>query len=141
MAVTRNPLERMFTGLCWLQGTYYFLTGVWPIVSVRSFKWVTGEKTDNAITGLEADHWLLMTVSLLITAIAITLLVGAWRKTQAVELGVLAVGAAVSLTIIDVIYTWRGVILPIYLLDAVLELPLIAAWSFLIARRSFEDKP
>ena len=82
-----------------------------------------------------------MTVSLLITAIAITLLVGAWRKTQAVELGVLAVGAAVGLTIIDVVYTWRGVILPIYLLDAVLELPLIAAWSFLIARRLYEGKP
>jgi hypothetical protein len=131
----------MFTGMCWLQGTYYFLTGIWPIFSVRSFKWVTGEKTDNAPTGLEADHWLLMTVSLLITAIAITLLVGAWRKTQAVELGVLAVGAAVGLTIIDVVYTWRGVILPIYLLDAVLELPLIAAWSFLIARRLYEGKP
>src|SRR4051812_4309078 len=108
--------------LCWLQGVYYLVTGVWPLLSIRTFKAVTGEqgKTDNAQTGLEADHWLIMTVSVLITAIAITLLVAALRRRTPIEVAVLAIAAAAGLTAIDVTYTARGVIAPIYLLDAVL---------------------
>lgn len=117
-----------FTGLCWFQGLYWLLTGVWPIVSIRSFKAVTGEKTDNMPTGLDADHWLVMTVSVLITAISITLLVAAVRQTRVIEIAVLAIGAATGLTAIDVIYTARGVIRPVYLIDALVEVPLILAW-------------
>jgi hypothetical protein len=124
--------HRLFTGLCWFQGVYYFVTGVWPIVDVRSFKLITGEKTDNMPTGLDADHWLVMAVSLLITAIAVTLLVAAWRRTQVVEIAVMAVSGAVGLTIIDVVYTARRVIPPIYLLDAAVEIPLIVAWGIAI---------
>ena len=125
-----SPPSRLFTGLCWIQGGYYLVTGAWPLVSVRSFKMVTGEKgkTDNLQTGLDADHWLLMTVSVLIVAVAVTLIVSAVRKTQAIELAVLAIAAAIGLTAIDIIYTARGIILPIYLLDAALEIPLILAW-------------
>jgi hypothetical protein len=123
-----NPGSNLFTGLCWFQGLYYLLTGVWPLVSVRTFKWVTGEKTDNVPTGLDADHWLLMTVSLLITSIAITLLVAAYRRTQSLEIAFLAILAATGLTAIDIIYVARKVILPIYLVDAVIEVPLILAW-------------
>jgi hypothetical protein len=129
MAPDLNRRQGFFTTLCWFQGIYYFATGVWPIVNVRSFKLVTGEKTDNMPTGLDADHWLLMTVSLLITTIAVTLLVAAWRRTQAIEIAVMAVSGALGLTIIDVVYTARRVILPIYLLDAAIEIPLIIAWS------------
>jgi hypothetical protein len=120
--------DRVFNGLCWFQGVYYFVTGVWPLLHVRSFKAVTGDKTDNFPTGLEADHWLLMTVSLLITSIAVTLLVAAYRGTRVTEIGVLAVAAAAGLTSIDVIYVARRVIPPIYLLDAVIEVPLILSW-------------
>lgn len=125
----------LFTALCWAQGGYYFVTGVWPLVSVRTFKMVTGEKTDNLPTGSNADHWLLMTVSVLITAIAITLLLAAYRRTRATELAVLAIASAAGLTAIDVIYTWRGVILPIYLADAVAEVALIVAWCVALTRR------
>jgi hypothetical protein len=127
-AVPSTIPERFFTALCWFQGSYYFATGVWPILHVRSFKWVTGEKTDNLPTGLEADHWLLMTVSALIVAIAITILAAAWRRARVIEIGVLAVSAAIGLTTIDIVYTIRGVILPIYLLDAAIEIPLIVCW-------------
>jgi hypothetical protein len=122
--------ERLFSGLCGLQGSYYLVTGAWPLVSIRAFKLVSGErgKTDHLETGLEADHWLIMTVSVLIVAIAVTLLLAAYRQTRTLELGVLAIAAAVGLTAIDVVYTARGVIQPIYLLDAALEIPLIFAW-------------
>jgi hypothetical protein len=122
--------SRLFNLLLWVQGAYYLVTGLWPLVSIRTFKLVTGEqgKGDNYQTGLDADHWLVMTAGVLITSIALALLVGAWRKSQGIELAVLAIGAAVGLTAIDVIYTWRGIIAPIYLLDAALEVPLIVAW-------------
>jgi hypothetical protein len=132
-AATSTLAERFFTALCWFQGSYYFATGVWPILHVRSFKWVTGEKTDNLPTRLEADHWLLMTVSALIVAIAVTILAAAWRRTRAVEIAILAVSAAVGLTAIDIVYTMRGVILPIYLLDAAIEIPLILCWCGVLA--------
>jgi hypothetical protein len=30
----------------WVQGIYYLLTGLWPLVSIGTFQMVTGEKTD-----------------------------------------------------------------------------------------------
>lgn len=76
-----------------------------------------------------------MTVSVLITAIAVCLLVAAYRRNQILELGVLAIGAAGGLTVIDVVYTLRGVIPPVYLLDAAIEVPLIAAWVIVLLRK------
>ena len=72
--------NKLLTGLTWLQGIYYTLTGIWPILSIQSFQMVTGPKTDHLVTGRESDHWLVMTVAVLIIAIGGTLLVAAWRK-------------------------------------------------------------
>src|SRR3954463_2144625 len=88
----------------------------------------------------EADHSLLMTVGLLITSISITLLLAAYRKTRVFEIGVLAVASAAGLTAIDVIYVARHVILPVYLLDAVIEVPLILAWCIALAARPTLDR-
>lgn len=63
--------------LLWLQGVYFAVFGVWPLISIRTFKLVTGEKTDHLVTGLEADHWLVMTVGLLITSIGLVLILAA----------------------------------------------------------------
>jgi hypothetical protein len=74
-----------------------------------------------------------MTAGVLITSIALALLVGAWRRSQAIELAVLAIGAAAGLTAI--------VIPPIYLPDAALEVPLILAWiGVLVLRRSPKEE-
>jgi hypothetical protein len=133
--VTRDALA---IGLLWLQGPYYFLTGVWPLVSIRTFQLVTGPKTDNQPTGLEADHWLVMTVGVLITAISVTLLTAAWRQSTQLEIAVLAIGSAVGLTAIDVIYVVRGVIAPIYLVDAAVEIPLILGWAIVLCQRAMQ---
>jgi hypothetical protein len=124
------------TSLLWVQGTYFLVTGVWPLVSIESFQWVTGPKTDHLHTGREADHWLVMTVGVLVTAIAVTLLTAAIRRQLPVEVIVLAIGASMALTGIDVVYVSRGVIAPIYLLDAAIEGVLIAGWAALIASRA-----
>lgn len=135
MSISRAPLSvRLFNLLLWIQGCYYLVTGLWPLFSIRTFKLVTGEqgKGDNIATGNDIDHWLVMTAGVLITSIGLALLVGAWRRSQGIELAVLAIAAAVGLTAIDVIYTSRGIIAPIYLLDAALEAPLIIAWVFVL---------
>jgi hypothetical protein len=48
---------------------------------------------------------------------------------------VLAIASSVGLTSIDVIYTARGVILPVYLLDAAVEIPLILAWTIAVVEK------
>jgi len=127
----------LFVVLLYAQGLYYFVTGLWPLIHVESFQWVTGPKTDHLTAGpaaTEADHWLLMTVGALITVISLVLLVAAYRRQTAGEVAVLAAGSAVALTAIDVIYVARGTIAPIYLLDAAAEVMLLAGWAAAVRR-------
>src|SRR4051812_33006912 len=77
---TETTDQPMFPALCWTQGIYYLITGLWPLISIRSFKAVTGEKNDNLPSGLDIDHWLVMTVGVLVTSIAVTLIIAAYRR-------------------------------------------------------------
>ena len=102
------------------QGSYFLLTGVWPLLHMRSFLAVTGPKT---------DLWLVETVGVLVAAIGAGLLLSAARGLQVFELALIAVLAALGLAAIDIIYVTRGVIAKIYLADAILEAILIIAWA------------
>lgn len=123
---------KMAHAVTWVQALYYLVTGVWPLVSIRSFQAVTGRKTDHLVTGSESDHWLVMTVGVLIVAIALSLLAAAARNRIAFETVVLANAAAIGLLLIDVIYVARGAIAPIYLADAVAEVLLLGGWCISI---------
>ncbi|MFO0851378.1 MAG: hypothetical protein U0871_22895 [Gemmataceae bacterium] len=122
-----------FAVLCWVQGVYYLVTGVWPLVSIETFQAVTGPKTDHLATGREADHWLVNTVGVLVTAVAVGLLVAGWRRRPTPEVVALGLAAAVALAGIDVVYVARGVIPPVYLADAAVEAVLIAGWVWVAA--------
>jgi hypothetical protein len=111
----------------WVQGVYYLVSGVWPLVSMDTFLAVTGPKT---------DLWLVRTVGALITLIAIVLLIAASRQDRWTEIGVLAVGSASVLFATDVIHVSLGVIPPIYLADAAVELVLISWWVVILTRGS-----
>lgn len=136
-----TPKSALALGVLWTQGIYFLLTGIWPLVSIRTFQMVTGPKTDNLPTGREADHWLVMGMGVLITSIALAMLVAAWRRSVSAEVVVLAIGSAVGLMAIDVIYVARGVIAPIYLLDAVIEAILLVAWASAGAWHCWQPKP
>lgn len=101
------------------QGIFYLLTGVWPLVSMRSFEMVTGPKT---------DRWLVKTAGVVIAAVGAALTMAGARRAVADETRVLAVGSALGLTGIDVVYVRRGRISKVYLLDAIAELALVAGW-------------
>src|SRR5690554_6742358 len=96
-----------------IQGAYYFLTGIWPILHLSSFEAVTGPKT---------DIWLLEMVGLLTVAIGITLFFKS-KKNPAL----LAISSALSYTAIDCIYVFREVISPIYLMDAGVQIVILIA--------------
>lgn len=107
-----------------IQGAYYVTTGLWPLVSMRSFE---------AVTGPKVDKWLVQMVGLLAAAIGLTLLVGARRRDQVGnEILTLAVTSGLSFAGIDVVHAARRRISFIYLGDAICEAALIAA---LLGRR------
>jgi len=124
----RGATNRLVTALLWVQGVYYLVTGVWPLVSIETFQRVTGRKTDHLVTEDEADHWLVMAVGVLVTTISLALLSAAMRKRRTVEVTLLAMGSAIGLTAIDVIYVSRQVISPIYLVDAAVEILILLGW-------------
>jgi hypothetical protein len=130
--------KRLGIGLCLFQGCYFLATGLWPLVSIKTFQMVTGPKTDNLPTGNEADHWLVNTVAVLVISIGVTLLFAGFRRRVPPEVVVLAIVSSAGLIAIDTIYVWRGVLRPIYLTDAVLETLLIVFWLTYIFHASSE---
>ena len=102
------------------QGGYYVITGVWPLVSMRTFERVTGPKV---------DKWLVKTVGVLVTVIGATLLIGGVRRQVRPEIEILALGSAAGLTAIDIIYVAKRRISRVYLLDAVVETIIAALWK------------
>lgn len=117
------------------QGVFDVVTGVWPIVHLRSFE---------AVTGPKREGWLVKTVGALITVVGGTLLTAGLRKRVTPELMLLAAGSAAALTAVDIRYSPQR-ISPVYLLDAVLEGVLITGWCVAAARlwkgRSAEPPP
>jgi hypothetical protein len=105
--------------LAWLQGVFYLLTGIWPLVSMGTFV---------AVTGPKVDLWLVVTVGVLVAVIGAVLLLGAWRNRIGPELVLLAVGSAGGLAAVDLVYALGDRIRDIYLLDAVVEILLVLLW-------------
>ena len=113
----------MSSFLFWLllvHGSFYVLTGVWPLVHMPSFLAVTGPKT---------DLWLVRTVGALVLVVGSYLLLVALRRSFHPEIALLAAGCALALAVADVIYVSRGVISRIYLADAAVEILLVLVWG------------
>lgn len=125
-------MERVLIWLARVQAAYFVITGLWPIVHIRSFMWVTGPKY---------DLWLVKTVGVLITVIGLAIGMAAWRRRVVPEVVVLAVGTAAALGFVDVYYHLRGTIPAVYLLDAAAEAVLVVAWvvAWSSTRRKFSD--
>ncbi|HEX6573149.1 MAG TPA: hypothetical protein VF055_14085 [Steroidobacteraceae bacterium] len=101
-----------------VQGWVYVVTGLWPVVHIASFEWVTGEKFDD---------FLVHTVGLLLFVIGAGLLRALRAPRPPAEIVLVASGSALVLALIDVVYVANGRLWPIYLLDAVAELLFLLA--------------
>jgi hypothetical protein len=105
--------------LALLQGLYFLVTGIWPLINIGSFQAVTGPKT---------DLWLVKTVGSLIAVIGLVVLAAGVRDNVTLEVLVLAVGSSAVLMAVDVNYSLKDVISKIYLADAAVEAILIFLW-------------
>ena len=94
-----------------LQGVYYLLSGLFPIISFRAFE---------ALTGRKRDRWLVRTVGLLAAVIGLTLV---RRPDRGAELADLSAGA---FAVADVLAVGAGQ-MPTYLGDAAVEGAFVAA--------------
>lgn len=112
------------------QGVYYLLTGIWPLISVTSFMAVTGPKT---------DIWLLKTFSIQICMMGIVLAYASLDKEFKPAVVLLSLLTAAGFIIADVFYVIKGVIPPIYLADAFIELIIaFLVASYVLFRRKLE---
>lgn len=102
-----------------IQGIYFFVFGIWPLLSMGTFLRVTGPKK---------DLWLVKTIGVILAVIGIVLIVAQVNAEINTSLIILAIGSALSLAIVEFIYVAKRVISPIYLGDALVELILIGWW-------------
>jgi hypothetical protein len=101
------------------QAAYYAITGVWPLVSRRTFE---------AVTGPKLEWWLVEAVGLLVTAIGAGVGAAAARDRVTPEVRIIGAGSAAALAGIDVVYYARGRLPWTYLIDAAVESGLVAGW-------------
>ncbi|HEY0970336.1 MAG TPA: hypothetical protein VGE02_05100 [Gemmatimonadales bacterium] len=101
-----------------IQAAYYAATGIWPLVSMRTFELVSGPKVDD---------WLVRMVGLLAASIGLALWVGARERRPPVAVITLAIASAASFAVIDVVYALADRISPVYLLDAAAEIGILLA--------------
>jgi hypothetical protein len=127
--------SRSALALLVIQGAYFAVLGIWPILGIHSFQAVSGPKTDHLPTGNENDHWLVFTVGALIATIGVTLLIAAYHRFITSEMIFLGGASALVLAIIDVLFVYRRVIAPIYLVDAVVEVVFCLSWIIVAVSR------
>jgi uncharacterized membrane protein (DUF485 family) len=111
----------MLRKLALIQGLFYLTTGVWPLFDIGSFQAVTGPKT---------DLWLVRTVGVLVAVVGLVLLLSYRNRRVTDEVIVLAVGCAIGLAAIDLIYSLSGRISAVYLADAAAEVGLAVLWGY-----------
>jgi energy-converting hydrogenase Eha subunit E len=102
-----------------LQGIYFFVTGIWPLISINTFMKITGPKT---------DLWLVKTVGCILAVIGGTLIFAYTRSEVNASVAFMAMGSAAVLALVEFNYVTKRVISPVYLLDAFAEIIIIAWW-------------
>jgi hypothetical protein len=111
----------MLRKLALIQGLVYLATGIWPLLDMVSFQLVTGPKT---------DLWLVRTVGVLVAVVGGVLLLSYRSRRLTDELIVLAMGCALGLGAIDLVYSLSGRISAVYLADAAAEIGLAGLWAY-----------
>lgn len=113
-----------WTWIAWAQGVFYFTTGIWPILHMPSFV---------AVTGPKADTWLVRTVGAVLAVIGFVCMHAAWSAQVSSSIALLGALSALALTIVDLRYVSVRRISKVYLLDALAETAIIAAWAWPVA--------
>lgn len=114
-----NDHVRLSRWLALAQGSFYVVTGIWPLLHLRSFLWVTGPKT---------DVWLVQTFGAVLAVIGAGIASVGGRRRFTTDWIWLSLLLALVLAACDVVFVLRGAIRPIYLGDAAVEFVFVVAW-------------
>ncbi|MBA9077935.1 hypothetical protein [Rufibacter quisquiliarum] len=114
----------------WVQGIFYILTGIWPLLHMPSFLAVTGPKN---------EVWLVVTVGILVMVVGATFIASALQKRVERSVGLLGFFCAAGLAAIDMRYAFHDVILNVYLLDAAAEVVLAGLWVYIFLTDKLSD--
>lgn len=112
------------TTLARTQGAYNLVTGLWPLLHMRSFE---------AVLGPKVDRWLVHTVSGLLIVNGAVQIARADSEEDVPRM--IGIGTAAALAAIDFVYAPAGRISRMYLLDGVGQVGWIAAWCVAAKRR------
>ncbi len=108
-----------------IQGSYTFLTALWPIVHINSFMWISGYKQ---------DVWLVKTVGVCLLAISVCLLTSIFVKGNILPVAALALFTSAGLAYVDFYYALNNVIRDIYMADGVIEIVFTICWLIVIKK-------
>src|SRR5262249_19073178 len=82
-----------------VQGLYYLLIGLWPVLAAESFVRATGHKL---------DFWLAQRMGLLLVVIGATLCLASYRREKSPEVLLIAVGSAVVMAGTGLLFVLGG---------------------------------
>jgi hypothetical protein len=95
---------------------YYVLTGLWALLHIGSFQWVTGPKVDT---------WLVKTVGALVLVSGSVMAISGFRRRDVPEVHWLAGASAVAFAAVETFYVLKRRISLVYFLDALAEVALL----------------
>jgi energy-converting hydrogenase Eha subunit E len=87
-----------------------------------------------AVSGPKTDIWLVKTVSVVLAAIGLSLIVQAVSNSLSLPILILALCNSIGLSFIDFYYSLRNVISKVYLADAFLEIVFFFIWIYILYR-------
>jgi hypothetical protein len=98
-----------------IQGVYYLITAVWPLLHLQSF---------TAVVGPKPDLFQFYTTTLLILVISVTLLLSVGKE-KSLSTIFLALASPIAFIVIEIV--WIHSLRQIFLLDIALEVVILAA--------------
>jgi len=117
--------DRLLDAVGLAHAVYFVPTSIWALVHMPSFEKVTGPKV---------DRWLVKTVAVLLLVIGLVIGSAGMRRRVTPDIVALGIGSSAALATIDVVYVRKKRISPVYLLDALGNLLLIAGWIAALRR-------
>jgi hypothetical protein len=114
-----------------IQGSYTFITAIWPIIHINSFMWISGYKH---------DVWLVKTVGVCLLAISVCLLTSIFSKGNILPIAALALFISVGLAYVDFYYALNNVIRAIYMADGVIEIVFALCWLITLRKRNVSNE-
>ena len=103
------------------QGIYYLLRGLWSLLHLGSIE---------AQTEIHHNLWLSEEVGALVLVIGAALCLAAYRRQGSPEILVVALGSALGMSLVELLFVLHRRISAFYLIDVCIQFALVALWIY-----------